>query len=219
MAKPQQAAIKRLAPRLYLVTPLLDETDAFTDTLGSALEAADVAAVLLRLEPAGERELINRVKTLASIVQRKDVALVLDGHAEYAARGGADGAHLTGIEAFTAAIASLKPERIAGCGGLRTRHDAMLAAERGADYVMFGEPEANAHRPSFPAIVERIEWWAGLFEIPCVGFAAAVDEIRPLVVAGADFVAVGGDLWDDPRGATAAVAEAAMQLTAPETAA
>ena len=217
MAKPQQAAVKRLAPRLYLVTPLLDETDAFADTLGSALEAADVAAVLLRLKPAGERELINRVKTLASIVQRKDVALVLDGHAEFAARGGADGAHLTGIEAFTAAIASLKPERIAGCGGLRTRHDAMLAAERGADYVMFGEPEANAHRPSFPAIVERIEWWANLFEIPCVGFAAAPSEIAPLKAAGADFVAVGDAVWQDPRGPATALAEAAGLLAAAET--
>ena len=41
----------------------------------------------------------------------------------------------------------------------------------------------------------------------------------PLAVAGADFVAVGDDLWDDPRGAAAALAEAAMQLAAPETAA
>ena len=219
MAKPHQAAKTRPAPRLYLVTPLLDETDAFADALGSALEAADVAAVLLRLKPAGERELINRVKMLASIVQRKDAALVLDGYAEIAARGGADGAHLTGIEAFTAAVGSLKPERIAGCGGLNTRHDAMFAAERGADYVMFGEPGADGRRPSFAAIVERIEWWAEVFEIPCVGFAAAVDEIRPLTVAGADFVAVGGHIWDDPRGAAAAVAEAALQLTVPETAA
>jgi thiamine-phosphate pyrophosphorylase len=219
MAKPQQADVKRPAPRLYLVTPLLDETDSIADALDSALEAAEVAAVLLRLKPAGERDLINRVKTLASIVQRKDTALVLDGHAEIVARAGADGCHLTGIEAFTAAIASLKPERIAGCGGLKTRHDAMLAAERGADYVMFGEPEANGQRPSFAAIVERMEWWAELFEIPCVGFAAAVDEIRPLAVTGADFVAVGGRLWDDPRGAAAAVAEAALRLAVPETAA
>ena len=36
----------------------------------------------------------------------------------------------------------LKPARIAGCGRLATRHDAMLAAEAGADYVMFGEPDA-----------------------------------------------------------------------------
>ena len=93
----------------------------------------------------------------------------------------------------------------------------MLAGERGADYVMFGETEAGGRRPSFAAIVERIEWWAELFEIPCVGFAAALDEIAPLAAAGADFVAIGDALWDDPRGPAAAVAEAAAQLAAPET--
>ena len=144
---------------------------------------------------------------------------MLDGQAEIAARAGADGAHLTGIEAFMAAVESLKPARIAGCGGLTDRDDAMLAGERGADYVMFGETEAGRRRPSFEAIIERIEWWAELFTVPCVGFAAASNEIGPLVAAGADFVAVGDGIWDDPRGAAAALAEAARQLAAPETAA
>jgi thiamine-phosphate pyrophosphorylase len=217
MAKPQPAERRRAAPRLYLVTPPIGEAQAFAETLSRAMAAADIAAVLLRLKPDGERALINRVRTVAEVVQPRGAALVLDGHAEIVARAGADGAHLTGIEAFTAAIGSLKPDRIAGCGGLRTRHDAMLAAERGADYVMFGEDEASGRRPPFAAVVERIEWWAELFEIPCVGFAATEDEIGPLAAAGADFVAVGGPLWDDPRGPAAATAAAAAQLAGGET--
>jgi len=216
MSKPQQSAVKRPTTQLYLVTPLIDDVDGFADALRSAIESAAITAVLLRLKPAGERELVNRVKTLASIVQPNGAALVLYGHAEIAARAGADGAHLTGIEAFNAAIDSLKPARIAGCGGLNTRHDAMLAAERGADYVMFGEIETDGHRPSFAAIVERIEWWAELFTIPCVGYAAGLHEIGPLAAARADFVAVGDYIWDDPRGPAAALADAAKQLTMPE---
>lgn len=217
MAKPQPAEVKRAAPRLYLATPPIDEPGDFAGALGSAIEAADVAAVLLRLRPAAERTLINRVKSLASVVQAKDIALVLDGHAEIVARAGADGAHLTGIEAFTAALDLLKPARIAGCGGLKTRHDAMLAGERGADYVMFGEIGPDGRRPSFEAIVERVEWWANLFEIPCVGFAAATSEIAPLAAAGVEFVAVGDAVWQDPRGPAAALAEAAGLLAGPET--
>ena len=94
------------------------------------------------------------------------------------------------LDDFLAAIESLKPARIAGCGGLRTRHDAMVAAERGADYVMFGEP-ADDRRLAFDAIIERIGWWAEVFQIPCVGFAASLDEVEPLAAAGADFVAIG----------------------------
>src|SRR5262245_11158906 len=129
---------KRPAPRLYLVTPPVGETKAFARQLGEAVRAADVAAVLLRLTPAGERELVNRVKAIASVGQETGAALVLDGHADIAARAGADGAHLAGLAAFTAAVEGLKPARIAGCGGLNTRDDAMAAGENGADYVMFG---------------------------------------------------------------------------------
>lgn len=217
MAQAKSAELKRPAPRLYLVTPVIEDAAAFVDALGGAMAAADVAAVMLRLKPAAERDLINRIKTLAPLVQSKDTALVLDGHAEVVARAGADGAHLTGIEAFTAAVEILKPARIAGCGGLGSRDDAMLAGERGADYVVFGEPKADGYRPSLDAIIERIEWWAELFTVPCVGFAAAPHEIGPLVAAGADFVAVGESIWNDPRGAAAALAEASQQLVSPET--
>ena len=109
---------------------------------------------------------------------------------ELVARAGADGAHMTGIAAFEAALDSLKPDRIAGAGGLRTRHDAMHAAEKGADYVMFGEPAPDGSRPGFDSIAERVTWWAELFEPPCVAFAADLDEIAALVAAGADFVAI-----------------------------
>src|SRR5882757_611925 len=100
------------APRLYLVTPPVADAGRFAGALRAAVGAAEIAAVLLRLEPVGERELTNRVKLLANVVQATGAALVLDGHPDIAARGGADGAHLTGLEAFAAAVDSLKPARI-----------------------------------------------------------------------------------------------------------
>src|SRR5579863_10232436 len=138
---------QRPRPRLYLVTPALDDTTAFVRDLDAVLGAADIAAVLLRLADADERTLIDRAKAIASIVQRRDIALLLDGRPEIVGRTGADGAHLTGIEALTAALPALKPDRIAGAGGLRSRHDAMLAAEAHADYVMFGEPDRRGDGP------------------------------------------------------------------------
>jgi thiamine-phosphate pyrophosphorylase len=218
MAQPQPAASQRPAPRLYLITPVIEDAAAFAGTLRDAIAPADVAAVLLRLKTAGERDLINRVKLLAPLVQSKDAALVLDGHPEVAARAGADGAHLTGLPAFSAAVGNLKPAKIAGCGGITSRDDAMAAGEQGADYVMFGDATANRSRAPLPAIIERVEWWAELFEVPCVGFAANVLEIEPLCEAGADFVAVGDGIWDDPRGVAAAVTEAARKLAPSESA-
>ena len=151
--------------------------------------------------------MVSRVKALASAVQQGGAALLLDGHVELVARSGADGAHLTGVAAMEESLPSLKPDRIAGVGGLFTRHDSMTAAEAGADYVLFGEPDANGRRPSTEAIAERLQWWAELFEPPCVGFAASREEAREFAVAGADFVLVGDFIWADRRGAAAALAD------------
>src|SRR5690606_8898743 len=103
-------------PRLYLVTPPLAEPAGFAGPLAAALDSADIAAVLLTLAPTDERTAVNRVKALASPVQDRGAARLLDGHAGLVGRAGADGAHLRGVDAFAAAVASLKPDRIAGCG-------------------------------------------------------------------------------------------------------
>src|SRR5258705_150257 len=100
--------------------------------------------------------------------------------------------------------------------GPSIRHDVMVAAEAGADYVMLGEPDRDGRRPSFEAIIERVAWWAQLFEIPCVAFAASADEVAPLAAAGADFVALGDWVFADARGPAEAIAEAARQLAGVE---
>jgi thiamine-phosphate pyrophosphorylase len=163
---------------------------------------------LLRLADAQESTLVDRVRAIAPLVQGANAALVLDGHPDLVVRTEADGTHLAGMQALTAAIAALKPGRIVGAGGLDTRHDAMVAAEAGADYVMFGEPGADGRRLPFEAIIERIAWWAELFQPPCVGYAMTLDEVEALAAAGADFVAVGELVFGSGEPAAAARAVA-----------
>jgi thiamine-phosphate pyrophosphorylase len=207
----------RSTPRLYLVTPPLD-APTLTAQLAAALDAADVAAVLARAPAAGEALASERLRAIAPIVQDRGVALLIDGNPASVAPAGADGAHLTGTAALDAALPILKPAHIAGCGGLFGRDDAMRAGERGADYVMFGEPDLDGRRPTFGAILDRVAWWAELFEVPCVGWAASLDEVAELAAAGADFVAIGDPIWTHADGPGLAVAAAAARLKLPETA-
>src|SRR5215471_2178496 len=199
--------ISRPLPRLYLATPEVEDPSPLVSSLPGLLAGADIAAVLLRLKMADQRSMIARVKTLAPAIQNAGAALLLDGHVELVARAGADGAHVNGLAALEEALPSLKPDRIAGVGGLVTRHDSMTAGELGADYVLFGEPDAKGERPSIEAIAERLQWWDELFEPPCVGFAASLDEATEFAAAGADFVLVGDFIWSDPRGAKAVLVE------------
>ena len=193
------------------MTPRIADTRAFAPDLESALEAGTVAAVLLRFAGPEEQDWREGVAILGPPVQTRGVALLLDGRPELAAPLDADGAHLTGPDALRRAIPSLKPERIAGAGGLKTRHDAMTAGESGADYVMFGEPDAAGRRPPFPAIIERVAWWAELFEPACVGYAASFEEIGQLTAAGADFVALGDLVWTGEIATAVRTAAAAIE--------
>jgi thiamine-phosphate pyrophosphorylase len=195
----------RPLPRLYLATPAIDDPQALLGILPKLLAEADVAAVLLRLKPADPRTLLSRIKALAPVIQDKGAALLLDGHVDLVARAGADGAHLSGLAAFEEALPTLKPDRIAGVGGLATRHDSMTSAELGADYVLFGEPDVHGYRPAVEAICERLAWWDELFEPPCVGFAGALEEVHAFAAAGADFILAGDFVWNASEGAAASL--------------
>ena len=207
----------RPAPRLYVLTPAANDPAVLAGQLTEISRAVDVAAVLLRLPDTDERSLINWVKAVAPGVQAPGVALLVKGRSDIVARAGADGAHLAGPDALKAALPTLKPNFIAGAGALRTRHDAMVAAEAGADYVMFGEPATAGHLPSREAVVDRVAWWAEVFEVPCVAYAAVLDDIDALVAAEADFIAIGDALFTDSRGPKAAAADATARLNLVET--
>jgi thiamine-phosphate pyrophosphorylase len=201
------------APRLLLMPPPIEEVAAFADRFAAA--CADVVALIARFSA---RDVEPAARVLQMRVQERGCAFLLADEAVLAAKIGADGAHLSNPQAFRAALPVLKPGRIAGAGGLISRHDAMLAGEAGADYVMFGEPDAAGRRPSFAAVLERVAWWAEIFEIPCVAYAAALDEIPALVGAGADFVALGGAVSAGGEGTAPTIEEALRRLKAPASA-
>jgi thiamine-phosphate pyrophosphorylase len=196
------------ACRLYLMTPplRLADLDAFAPRFAAVLATGEVASALARLAPGAEGDAKRIVARLVEIRADADVAILVEHDARLAARAGADGAHVEGSK-LAEAITSLKPERIVGAGQLRLRDDAMSAGEAGADYVMFGEPRPDGWTPPLTETVERVEWWAEIFQTPCVAFAATLDSVAPLAAAGADFVALGDAVWSAPS-PEAVIAEA-----------
>jgi thiamine-phosphate pyrophosphorylase len=200
----------RDAPRLYLITPPISDWTPYPPLLEVAMATCDLACVLLRIAAHEEGEKENIVRALARLVQKHGVACLVADDPQWAVRVNADGVHVDGAgERLQSALRALRPGHIVGAGGLPTRDAAMAAAEAGADYVMFGGgAETRA------AIVERVTWWAEIFNVPCVGYAHDLGAIGDLARAGADFIALGDAVFADPRGAAAALRDAA-RLIAP----
>jgi thiamine-phosphate pyrophosphorylase len=205
-------AMPRDAPRLYLITPPISDWTPYPPLLEVAMAACDVACVLLRTAARDEVEKEKIVRALAPLVQKHGAACLVAGDPQWAVRANADGVHIDGEgQRLQSALRAIKPGHIVGAGGLPTRDAAMAAGEAGADYVMFGGP---CRLEPHPGIVDRVAWWAEIFNVPCVGYAHDLGAIGDLVRAGADFIALGDAVFADPSGAAAALRDAA-RLIAP----
>lgn len=194
--------------RLYLITPVRIDLPAFAETLRRALDGGDVASLQLRLKDLSDSEILRAGETLMPIAQRAGVAFLVNDRPDLAQKFGADGVHVGQDDApYAEARALLGPEKIVGVTCHNSRHLAMEAVDAGADYVAFGAfyptatKEAKTH-----AEPEILTWWQELMEAPCVAIGGiTVDNARPLIEAGADFLAVASGVWDHPKGPLAAV--------------
>jgi len=195
------------ATRLYLILPPIADAAQFKPVLAAALGVGDVACVLMRQSPRGD--LKSLAQPLLPLARQRDTAFLIEDDARFAARIGADGVHVPySAEVVGEALSSLGKDGIVGAGALASRDDAMSAGEAGASYVMFGEPDAGGHRLPPEHTLERVAWWAEIFNVPCIGYAGTLEEVRALAEAGAEFVALGDAVWNHPAGAADAIKQA-----------
>jgi thiamine-phosphate pyrophosphorylase len=190
------------------VTPERLDPGPFASVLERALDAGDVAAVQLRLKSASDDEIRRAARALMPRVQRRGVAFILNDRPDLAAELGADGVHVGADDTpYAKARALVGPDAIVGVSCYASRHDAMEAAEAGADYVAFGAFfPTRTKEPRARADVDLLSWWSELMTVPCVAIGGITPEnCAPLVEAGADFLAVVSAVWDHPEGPTTAV--------------
>jgi thiamine-phosphate pyrophosphorylase len=183
--------------RLYLISPQ-DVGGTFPDRLKAALEPGVAAAFQLRVKDVAEHELARLAEPLQAICAEAGVAFIVNDSMALAKRLGADGVHLGQSDGdVREARALLGPSAQIGKTCHDSRHFAMEAGEAGADYVAFGAFYPTTTKPSHyrppPAI---LSWWSSLFEIPCVAIGGITPaNAKPLVDAGADFIAVCQAVW------------------------
>ena len=194
--------------RLYLITPAKIELPGFAETLKGALGAGDVASLQLRLKDVPDEVIERAVDMLMPVTQKAGAAFILNDRPDLAKRFGCDGIHIGQEDGtYAAARAAVGPERIVGITCHNSRHLAIEAAEAGADYVAFGAFfPTKTKEPETRADIELLRWWAELMVVPCIAIGGImVENARPLIEAGADFLAVSSGVWDFPDGPAAAV--------------
>ena len=191
--------------KLYLISPQ-EVGGGFPDRLRASLEPGLAAAFQLRVKDVEEHELARLAGPLQRICADAEVAFIVNDSIALAKRLGADGVHLGQSDGdIREARELLGPAAQIGRTCHDSRHLAMEAGEAGADYVAFGAFYPSTTKPSdYRPDPSILTWWSALFEIPSVAIGGiTADNARPLVLAGADFLAVCQAVWGsgDPAAA------------------
>jgi thiamine-phosphate pyrophosphorylase len=205
MAEPNDAPC-----RLYLVTPPKLEAASFADILAVALDAGDVGCVQLRLKDIARDEIARAAEILARVAQSRDVAFLMNDFPDLARETGCDGVHVGQEDAsYDDARRIVGADAIVGVTCHASRHLAMEAAEKGADYVAFGAFFATQTKDAKGnATPDILSAWSEMTTVPSVAIGGITPQnCAPLVKAGADFLAVVSAVWNHPKGPGAAVKE------------
>jgi thiamine-phosphate pyrophosphorylase len=193
--------------QLYLISPL-DVGGAFPEKLDQALSAGPVAAFQFRVKGIDQHDAAALAAPLQEICARHDVAFIVNDSISLAKRLKADGVHLgQGDGDARDAREQLGRDAQIGVTCHNSRHLAMEAAEAGADYVAFGAFfPTNTKEVENIAELDTVQKWTLVTEIPCVAIGGITpDNAKPLIEAGADFLAVSGAVWNHPQGPAEAV--------------
>lgn len=176
-------------PRLHLVVPVTTSQHAIR-CFAAVCAAGDVASAV------APGDLIEALMPLAA---EHGVALLSldEKHAQ-----SCDGIEVTTRADYDHARKLLGVGKIIGALAGISRHVAMDLAEAGADYIAFHQARLKPHEEPI------IQWWSGLFEVPCIAAdPVGSDGIAQLLTQQPDFIRPSDSIWTSPEEARRIVGE------------
>jgi thiamine-phosphate pyrophosphorylase len=182
--------------RIFLVAPAGLAEEQVLDCAKAACAAADCATIVISETTSAKT--IEALQALNLAVIFKDCETRLVHYTK------ADGLLLSRLDDFKEARASLKNESLGFVAGV-SRHDAMEAAEMGADFMCFTQTKQFTGEPI-------IGWWQDVTDIPSVAFDAVTDTAaKP---QGPDFIRPSDEMWASADAAARIVKELSAQWSA-----
>jgi thiamine-phosphate pyrophosphorylase len=162
--------------------------------LAQAIESTDAACVLLCSDGSPIDEI--HAGRLIDLIQGRGLACLFENDAILAERLGADGVHIAADPlAYAEARKRLGESASIGVSCDLSRHNAMLLAELGADYVAFGG-ETGGDIDIINQCADLIAWWSEIFVVPCVAWNVdRAEDAARLAALGADFIAPSRAIW------------------------
>jgi len=197
--------------RLVLVVPPLENAEAL---LAAAIKGGDIASIILPNKDMSESAYQDHVEALTKLAQGNDIAVIVQDDSQAMGRSGADGIFVaSGIEALKETLARFSPKRIVGYGGVRTRHNAMEAAELYPDFLFLGKLDGDIKPEAHPKNVALAQWASELMQVSIIVMGGStLESTIDVAKSGAEFVALSHAVFSHVDGPEAAVSLANQLL-------
>ena len=195
--------------QIYLISPpKIPDVVLFKKSLEEVIASNSVTVFQLRLKVIENRDIVKIGKEIVPMLQAAGIAVIINDNPNIARDLHADGVHLGQKDgSIDEARKILGKDAIIGRTCHNSRHLAMEAADKGADYVAFGAFYPTETKDvKFHAEPEILTWWQDLMETPCVAIGGInLENALPIINAGADFIAVSSGVWNYEGGVNAAL--------------
>jgi thiamine-phosphate pyrophosphorylase len=160
------------------------------------------------MKDVSDNEILRAAEIIMPIAQDRDVAFIINDRPDLAHMLRADGVHIGREDTpYDEAREIVGKNAIVGVTCHNSRDLAFAAGEAGADYIAFGAFFPTETKiPKATADIELLQWWAETMTVPVVAIGGiTTDNAKPLIDAGADFLAVSAGVWNYKNGPQAAV--------------
>jgi thiamine-phosphate pyrophosphorylase len=173
---------------LYAIT---DDTRGDLPDGATAVLQGGAAVLQYRDKSTDTARRLREARALLAICRARGVPLIVNDDVELAAAIGADGVHLGEHDAGVAdARAHLGAGAIIGVSCYDDLDRARRGAGQGADYLAFGAFFPSPTKPNARRATPELLRAAAAFGLPRVAIGGITpDNARPLIAAGAEFVA------------------------------
>ena len=145
----------------------------FADLLLTGLTACDAAALLI--DPGSDGDALATLqRDLLPRLADRNFALIVKDQPDLVASIGADGIHLSDVTQLKKLRGKLADLSIGVTTPLE-RHEAMDAAELGADYIAF---DATSAAVGIDEVLPLIQWWGEMMTVPSVETRSPAIKVR-----------------------------------------
>ena len=186
---------------IYLISPENIELDDFAKNLDNIFKVTGgCGAFQLRLKNQTTKYIMEAAKKLLPICHDYGVPFIINDFWELARDLDIDGIHIGQDDAN---INDLRKEfsdqKIIGVSCQNSKHNAIIAAENGANYVSFGAFfSTSTKKDTVKADFDILNWWKNTTNIPVAAIGGInYNNIKGVLSCKPDFICLVSAIWED----------------------